>query len=112
MDQLEKEMMDIVNHHTEEKNHKGGKYDAPTARKKLFTKADVNALTQGVKRVLFALITAATFALAVFCFIITATATGYIAVALFLAAVALAIWTIVLVYAQGISRIERQGDGK
>lgn len=112
MDHLEKEMIDIVNHRAEEKGHQGGKFESPMAKKKLFTRTDINALTQGVKRVLFALITAATFALAVFCFIVTATATGYLAVLLFLAAIVLTIWTIVLVYAQGIGPTERQGDGK
>ena len=101
-----------MDHLEKGKSHKGGKFEAPMTREQLFTKADANALAQGLKRVLFSLITALTFALAVFGFIVTATATGYLAVLSFLAAIALTIWTIVLVYAQGISSTERQGDGK
>ena len=108
MDQLEKEMIDVVNHHAEEKTQHTGTSENPATKKRLITKTDARAMKQGLKRVLFALITAATFALAVFCFIVTATATGYLAVLSFLAAIALTIWTIVLVYAQGITN-ESQG---
>ena len=37
MDHLEKEMIDIVNHHAEEKGHQGGKFENPMTKKKLFT---------------------------------------------------------------------------
>lgn len=107
----ENQMLDGVNRHAEEKTQHTGTAKTPVA-KRLLTKADAQALKQGLKRVLFALITAATFALAVFCFIAVTWSRGYWAVALFLGASFLTIWTITLVYAQGITVNERQGDGK
>lgn len=75
-----------------------------------FTKADARSLWLGCKRVLVALLTAVSFALTGYAFIAVATATGYWAVALFIAAIVLTIWSFALLYAQGVVYVESQGD--
>lgn len=106
----ENQMLDGVNRHAEEKIQHTGTAKTQVA-KRLLTKADAQALKQGLKRVAVALVTALTSALAVFSFIAVTWSSGYWAVALFLGAILLTIWTIILVYAQGITN-ESQGDGK
>lgn len=100
----EKEMIEAVNRHSEEKS-KGPK-------RTVITKKDASVLKIGLKRTLLALLTAGLFALAVYDFIAVATATGYWAVALFLAAIVLLIAVFTLLYAQGIIHVESKGDGK
>ena len=67
-------------------------------------KTDFSILKRGCKRMIFALITAALFALSVWGFIKTATSYGYIAVGLFLASVILLGLAFLFLYAQGIIR--------
>lgn len=109
MDHLEKEMIDIVNHHAKEKsqhlNVGGHKYA-------VITKKDTATLKTGLKRLAIALLTAFLFALSVFAFVATATATGYWAVVLFFSAIVLMFWVFILLYAQGISHTEGKGDSK
>lgn len=75
-----------------------------------FTKTNAKSLWLGCKRVLVALLTAASFVLTVYAFFAVATATGYWAVALFIAAVLLTIWSVALLYAQGVVYVESEDD--
>lgn len=106
MDKYEKEMIDCVNRHAEEK----AKYPTAHDKQGAFTKTDARSLWLGFKRVIVALLTAASFALTGYTFFAVATATGYWAVALFIAAIVLAIWSFALLSAQGVVPVESQGD--
>ena len=75
-------------------------------------KIDGKILARGLKRMVLALITAFLFGLSVYAFILTATATGYWAVVLFLSAIALLGGSFIFMYAQGITGTESQGDSK
>ena len=66
-------------------------------------KTDRRILKTGIKRVVVAMFTAFLFALSVCAVILTATATGYWAVILFISAIVLLIWAIIFLYAQGIA---------
>jgi hypothetical protein len=79
----------------------------------LFTlKKKAKILGRGLKRMMIALFTAILFALSVYAFIAAATATGYWAVVLFLSAIVLMVGAFVFLYAQGITKVESQGDSK
>ena len=103
MDNLEKEIIDIVNQHAK---------TTVTPKRTVVTKKDKGALKIGLKRVAIALFTAFLFALSAFAFIATATATGYWAVILFLSAIVLLVWAFVFLYAQGITTQESKGETK
>ena len=110
---FEKEMIDGVNRHAEEQR----KHSASTVTTKLslFTKTDATTLKRGLKRMVIALFTAVLFAIAIFGFIVTAIATGYMAVMIFLTSVVILGCAFAFVYAQGITRwtlVESQGDDK
>lgn len=103
----ENEMIDTVNRHS-------GNWDRVTSdgefpenvnhhKVKVFWKKDASTLKTGLKRMVVALFTAFLFGLSIFAFIATATATGYWAVVLFLAAIVLMVWAFIFLYAQGIS---------
>lgn len=82
---------------------------------KIFNKTDVDVLKRGLKRVVVALVMAATFVIAVLGFIVTAIAPGYLAVILFLASILMLVMAFALLYAQGINRrihTESQGENK
>ena len=96
----EKQMIDAVNRNAEEKK----------VKQSVVTKTDKRTFKRGLMRSLFALITAAVFALGVFCFIATAKAPGYIAVVLFIAGVMTSFCGIIFMYAQGITDVESTGD--
>lgn len=99
-DAYEKHMIDEVNRNAVEYT------DAPertNPERRVFTKADAKALRRGFKRMVVALFTALLFGLSIFAFIAAASATGYWAVILFFSAVVLTIWTVIFVYAQGIT---------
>lgn len=104
---FEKEMIDTVNRHSGEWKQitfDGEFAEAPKSHKvKIITKKDVSTLATGLKRMLVALFTAILFGLSIFAFIATATATGYWAVILFIAAIVLMLWAFIFMYAQGIS---------
>lgn len=102
----ESKMIDGVNRHAEEKGKRIGKV------KRVFTKADVSTLKRGLKRTVIAIITEIIFGLSVFSFIAAATASGYWAVILFLAAIVLLVWSFIFLYAQGVADGESQGDSK
>ena len=68
------------------------------------SKSDVKTLKRGLKRMVFALVTAALFALSVWGFFITASAPGYLAVLMFLASVLWMAMAVTFLYAQGITR--------
>ena len=67
-------------------------------------KTDFSILKRGCKRMVFALVTAALFALSVLGFIKTATSPGYLAVLLFLISVVELGLAFLFLYAQGIVR--------
>ena len=76
-------------------------------------KTDFSILWRGCKRMAFALVTAALFALSVYGFIATATSTGYWAVILFIASVISLGVGFLFLYVQGIIRgkyAERKGE--
>lgn len=98
----ETQMFDSVNHHATEKSSR--------PKVAIIQKKDTSALKLGLKRMLIALFTAFLFASSVFSFIATATATGYWAVVLFLAAIVQLVWAFIFLYAQGITREESKGD--
>ena len=102
----EKEMIDTVNRHAKEKR---GQF---TSKRTVITKKDTATLKMGLKRMLIAILAIVLFALSMCCFIATATATGYLAVVLFITAIVLAICSFVFLYAQGITNVESQGDSK
>ena len=82
---------------------------------KIFNKTDVDVLKRGLKRVVVALVMAATFVIAVLGFIVTAIAPGYLAVILFLASILMLVMAFALLYAQGINRrrsTESKGESK
>lgn len=82
---------------------------------KIFNKTDVDVLKRGLKRVVVALVMAATFVIAVLGFVVTAIAPGYLAVILFLASILMLVMAFALLYAQGINRrihTESQGENK
>ena len=99
---FEKEMIDHVNRNAEEKHHK----------EPVITKNDKYALTRGLKHILISLITVVMFAASVSGFIVTAIVPGYLAVTAFIASIAAAVATFILVYAQGIIRTENRGESK
>ena len=67
-------------------------------------KADFSILKRGCKRMVFALVTAALFALSIWGFIKTATSPGYAAVGLFISSVISLSVAILFLYVQGIIR--------
>lgn len=105
---FEKEMIDGVNRNAEEKREQA---KTSTTNRKVFTEKDAASLKRGLKRTGLALGTVILFALTVFGFIATATATGYLAVALFLSSIVLGIWAFTFLYAQGINANNR-GESK
>ena len=105
---FEKEMIDTVNRNAEEKKQ----HTDTTVHKSVFTKTDVLAFRVGLRRTLFALITAAIFAFSVFCFIAVAMVHGYLAVALFIVALMALGFSFLFLYAQGITRVESKSEKK
>lgn len=103
----ETQMFDTINHHSGDKD---GKPKVKIPKVAIVTKKDTSALKMGLKRMAIALFTAALFASSVFSFIFTATATGYWAVVLFLAAIVQLVWAVIFLYAQGITREESKGE--
>ena len=101
MDNLEKEMIDVVNHHAK-------KTTIPTSN--VAAKKNASTLKRGLKRMAVALFTAVLFGLSVYAFIATATATGYWAIVLFFCAIILLSWAFAFLYAQGVTDDESQGD--
>ena len=109
----ENQMIDIVNQKADEKERLNSTPESvASVKRRLFTRADAMALRRGIRRMMLALATAILFALAVFAFVATATAPGYWAVILFLAAIVFTGWTLILLYAQGIIRTESKGESK
>jgi hypothetical protein len=109
----ENEMIDSVNRHADEKDLYADAFESTvTTKKSVFAKTDAKALKLGLKRTLLAIFTALLFALAVFCFILVATAKGYWAVMLFFAALAFMGCGYIFLYAQGITNAGSKGDNK
>jgi energy-converting hydrogenase Eha subunit C len=104
----ENEMIDAINRHGEE----AAKKEVKAKLSQVVTKNDARIIVRGLKRTLLALLTAATLALAVMGLITVATAPGYLAVVLFFASVLALIVSVVLLYAQGIIRVESKGESK
>ena len=105
----EKQMIDAVNRNAEEKSKQ---FNAGTPDGKVVTKKDKSALKRGFKRTLLALMTAAMFTISVFGFIATATAPGYLAVAVFITSIAMLGCGFIFLYAQGIGYAESKGESK
>ena len=103
----ENKMIDAVNRHKEEADKK-----AEIKWSQVVNKNDARVVVRGLKRTLIALLNAATFAVAVMCFITVAKVTGYLAVLMFFVALLVLAASLILLYAQGILRVESQGDGK
>ncbi len=101
-DAYEKQMIDHVNRNAEEKQHK----------EPVITKNDKYALTRGLKHILLSLISVVMFAASASGFIVTAIVPGYLAVAAFIASIAAAVATYILVYAQGLIRTASRGESK
>ena len=104
----ENEMMDAINRHGEE----AAKEETKANWSMVMNKNDARVLARGLKRTLLALLTAATLALAVIGLITVAKAPGYLAVVLFFASVLALIASFILLYAQGIIRVESKGESK
>ena len=106
-EEYESKMIDTVNHHSGEWDQLTFDSEFTEAHKshkvKIITKEDVSTLATGLKRILVALFTAFLFGLSVSAFILTATAHGYWAVILFIAAIVLMVWAFIFLYAQGVS---------
>ena len=75
-------------------------------------KNDARVVVTGLKRTLLALLTAVVFALSVCSFIGVASAPGYFAVVLFFIAIIELVASFILLYAQGIIRVESKGESK
>ena len=101
---FEKEMIDTVNRHAEEKTTPSE--SIPTA------KLDAAIMKRGLKRMGIALLTTVEFIGAVFGFIWTTFLPGYLAVLAFLASDFVLVCAICMLYAQGITRKGIQGDNK
>lgn len=110
---FEKEMIDTVNRHSGEWDQVTFDCETTDAPKSSKVKsADLKTLWLGLKRTMLALFTALLFGLSVFAFIEVATATGYWAVALFFAGIVMLVWTVILLYAQGIINVGSRGESK
>lgn len=105
----ENEMIDAVNRNAEAKSNQ---LNTGTPNGKVITKRDKTTLKRGFKRTLLALLTAVMFAISVFGFIATATAQGYLAVAVFITSIAMLGCGFIFLYAQGIGYTESQGESK
>lgn len=109
----ENEMIDGVNRHAGEWEQITFDYEGTdTAKSGPAKNTGVRILGRGLRCVVLALFTAAVFGLSVFDFIAVAYSTGYLAVALFICAIALLAVAFILLYAQGITDKESQGDDK
>lgn len=110
---FEKEMFDGVNRHAEE-NSKCSENTIPVKRR-LFTKKDAAYLAKGLRCMVFAIVTAAMFAISVLGFIRVASLTGYLAVVMFIVSIASLVTAIIFLYALGIlvkAPVESKGDDK
>lgn len=103
----ESEMMDAVNRHKDEANKK-----AEIKWSQVVNKNDARVVARGLKRTALALLNAATFAITVMGFITVAKVTGYWAVLMFFVSLILLAASLILLYAQGIIRVESQGESK
>ncbi len=102
----EEQMIDGVNRNAEMKRRLGkGRFEAPGVND-----GDKRTFKIGLKRTGLALVTVFLAALSVYSFIATATATGYVAVFLFFAAIVLLFWAVVFLYAQGIINVGSRGE--
>lgn len=116
--EYEKQMIDGVNRHAEKWDQITFDTDitdtesTDTVKSVPVKNKNVKILGRGFARVVVALFTAATFGLSVLDFIAVASATGYCAVALFIAAIMLLLVAVILLYSQGITNKESKGDGK
>lgn len=107
-DAYEKEMFEAISRHGKASDKKV----AEAKLGKVVDKKDGRAVIRGLTRTLFALLTAVTFAFAVFGFIAVAKAPGYLAVLLFFVSILALVASFVLLYAQGIIPAESQGENK
>ena len=106
-DVYESHMIDTINRHSGESVNEPVK-----AKQSIVDKNDARTVAVGLKRTLLALVTAAIIVGSVIGFIAVAEATGYIAVLLFFASILGLLGAFVLLYAQGITRIESRGENK
>lgn len=98
----ERTMMDAINKHA-----------AAAKGAKAVSRLDRRVVTIGLKRTLLALLTVATFALAVMGLIAVAFVKGYLAVLLFFVSIVALVCTYTLVYAQGITyKIPQESKGE
>lgn len=104
----ETQMIDSINRHGEE----AAKEKTTAKLDQVITKNDTRVVVIGVKRMLIALLTAALFTVSVIGLIAVARAPGYLAVVLFFASIAAMVMAFIFLYAQGITRIESQGESK
>lgn len=114
----ERQMFDTINCKAKEASKQ---FDAetentvPKKRMSLITKSDKRILKKGLRRTLLAVMTAAMFAFSLCGFVSVATATGYLAVLLFILSLLALGCAFILLYAQGVTDEipqESKGDGK
>lgn len=102
----EKQMIDIVNRHSEEFSEETCTVDST------LTESDAQTMSRGIKRIVVAALTVFVFVVSVHFFAAVATATGYWAVVLFFVAIWLMLAAVVLMYALGIDNVRSRGDSK
>ena len=105
----ENEMMDVINRHGEDA---AAKEETKAKWSMVMNKNDARVVARGLKRTLLALLTAAMFAIAVIGLIAVANAPGYLAVILFFTSILALGGSFILLYAQGIIRVESKGESK
>lgn len=76
------------------------------------SKHDLKVFVRGLKRMGVALLTSALFAMSVLCLVATAGFPGYIAVITFLGGLIWLAMAVILLYAQGLTRVRRKVDVK
>lgn len=99
----ETEMIEEVNRKSEEHSDNPHIFDIPVIDRPVTKEKDIRVLLRGIKRTVIALLTALSIATSVYGFISVAKATGYIAIAIFMASIFLLLASGILLYAQGIT---------
>lgn len=100
---FENDMIDEVNRNAEENADRPYVFDIPVIDRPVTKEKDIRVLLRGVKRTVIALCTILSITSSVYGFIAVAKATGYIAIAIFMASIFLLLASGILLYAQGIT---------
>ena len=100
---FEQDMIDEVNRNADENGDRQHVFDIPIIDRPVTREKDIRVLLRGIKRTTIALCTLLSIGSSVYGFISVAKATGYIAIAIFLASIVLLMASGILLYAQGIT---------